>query len=77
MMSQFLKDDKEASINKENGEVKGKVEFQVELKDKIDEPEFEIKPQQHDIPLKNYQLSRDRERRSIRPQRFVYNDMVA
>ena len=73
MMSQFLKDDKEASINKENGEVKDKVE----LKDKIDEPEFEIKPQQHDIPLKNYQLSRDRERRSIRPQRFVYNDMVA
>ena len=49
----------------------------MELKDKIDEPEFEIKPQQHDIPLKNYQLSRDRERRSIRPQRFVYNDMVA
>ena len=49
----------------------------MELKDKIDEPEFEIEPQQHDIPLENYQLSRDRARRSIRPQRFVYNDMVA
>ena len=73
MMSEFLKDDREASINKENGEVKDKVE----LKDKIDEPEFEIEPQQHDIPLENYQLSRDRARRSIRPQRFVYNDMVA
>ena len=78
MRSRFLKDDREASINKENGEVKDKVEFQVELKDKIDEPKFETEPQQHSIPLENYQLTRDRERSSIRPsQRFGYNDMVA
>ena len=50
----------------------------MELKDKIDEPEFETKPQQYDIPWENYQLTRDGARRSIRPpQRFGYNDMVA
>ena len=50
----------------------------MELKDKIDEPEFETKPQQYDIPWENYQLTSDGARRSIRPpQRFGYNDMVA
>ena len=75
---EFLKDDRETSTNKENGEVKDKLEFQMELKDKIDATEFEIEPQQYDIPLENYQLTRDRARKSIRPlQRFGYNDMVA
>ena len=56
--SEFFKNDRKAFINKENGEVKDKME----LKDKIDKPEFEIKPQQHDIPLENFQLTRDRAR---------------
>ena len=55
--SEFFKNDRKAFINKENGEVKDKME----LKDKIDKPEFEIKPQ-HDIPLENFQLTRDRAR---------------
>ena len=50
----------------------------MELKDKIDEPKFETEPQQHDIPLENYQLTRDKARRSVRPLHgFGYNDMVA
>ena len=50
----------------------------MELKAKIDESKFETEPQQHDIPLENYQLTRDKARRSVRPpQGFGYNDMVA
>ena len=42
---EFLKDDKETSISKENGEVKDKMEFQLELEDKTDDLELETKPQ--------------------------------